>query len=102
MQIKTFDNSLGEFIGSLEKSTIAKVLRVIDLLEQFGRDLQMPHSKRIKKNFFELRIRGQQEIRIFYTFHQSQVVLLHGFIKKSQKTPRKEIELALQKMAELD
>jgi len=102
MLIKILDHSLGEFIESLEKSTIAKVLRVVDLLEQFGRDLQMPHSRMVRKNLFELRIRGRQEVRIFYTFQQSKIILLHGFIKKSQKTSRKEIELALQKIAGLD
>ncbi len=98
MKIKIFDNSLEKFIGKLEKPTIAKVLHTVDLLEQFGCNLQMPHSKKIKNNFFELRVRGQQEVRIFYTFHQQQIILLHGFVKKSQKTPKKEIELALQKL----
>jgi len=77
-------------------------LRSIDLLERFGCDLQMPHSKKIKNNLFELRIRGQQEVRIFYTFHQQQIILLHGFIKKSQKILKKELDLALQKMRGLD
>lgn len=102
MQIKIFDNSLEKFIETKEKPTIAKILRAIDLLEQFGRNLQMPHSKKIKKNLFELRIHGQQEIRIFYTFHRQQIILLHGFVKKSQKAPQKEIKIALQKMAGLD
>ena len=102
MQIKVFDNSLEKFIEGLEKAAIAKVLRSIDLLERFGCNLQMPHSKKIKKNLFELRVRGQQEVRIFYTFHQRQIILLHGFIKKSQKIPKKEIDFAAQKMAGLD
>lgn len=102
MQVEIFDNSLEKFIEGLEKATIAKVFRSIDLLERFGCDLQMPHSKKIETNLFELRIRGQQEIRIFYTFHQRQVIFLHGFIKKSQRIPKKEIDLALQKMAGLD
>ncbi|MCL5011024.1 MAG: type II toxin-antitoxin system RelE/ParE family toxin [Patescibacteria group bacterium] len=102
MQVKVFDSSLEKFIEGLEKAAIAKVLRSIDLLEKFGSDLQMPHSRKIKNNLFELRVRGQQEIRIFYTFCQTQIILLHGFIKKSQKIPKKEIDLALQKMAGLD
>jgi len=56
---------LEKFIQSLEKSTIAKTLRTIDLLEKFGYDLKFPHSKKIAKNLLELRIRGRQEIRIF-------------------------------------
>ncbi|MCX6789798.1 MAG: type II toxin-antitoxin system RelE/ParE family toxin [Candidatus Gribaldobacteria bacterium] len=102
MQIEIFSNDLEKFIQSLEKSTIAKILRTIDLLEKFGYDLKLPHSKKITKNLFELRIRGKQEIRIFYAFHKSQIVLLHGFVKKSQKTPQKEIQIALDFIKHLD
>jgi len=102
MPVKIFDSSLEKFIGGLEKATIAKVLRSIDLLEKFGCNLQMPHSKKIKNNLFELRIRGQQEVRIFYTLRQTQIILLHGFIKKSQKISKKDIDLALRKITGLD
>ncbi|NQU82769.1 MAG: type II toxin-antitoxin system RelE/ParE family toxin [Parcubacteria group bacterium] len=102
MQIRIFDNSLEKFIKSLEKSTIAKVLRAIDLLELFGHNLKLPHSRKITKNLFELRTRGSQEVRIFYIFRGTEIVLLHGFIKKSQKIPRKEINIAIQKMKALD
>ena len=102
MEIKILDSSLEEFIESLQKPTIAKVLRTIDLLEEFGSKLGMPHTKKISARLFELRIRGAQEIRIFYTFHKSQIYLLHGFIKKSERTPQKEIRTALQKLKNLD
>lgn len=102
MQVEIFDNSLEKFIEGLEKVTVAKVLRSIDLLEKFGFDLQMPHSKKIKSNLFELRVRGQQEVRIFYTFYRQKGILLHGFIKKSQKIPKKEIDFVLQRMQGLD
>ena len=103
MEIKILlDGSLEEFIESLQKSTIAKVLRTIDLLEEFGPKLGMPHTKKISDHLFELRIRGIQEIRIFYTFRKSQIYLLHGFIKKSKRTPKKEIRVALQKLKKLD
>ena len=102
MKIRIFDNSLEKFIQSLEKSTIAKVLRVIDLLEKFNFRLDLPHSKKISNRLFELRIRGKQEIRIFYTFQKSEIILLYGFIKKSQKIPKKEINIAIQKLKQLD
>jgi len=68
MEIKIFDESLEKFIKSLERPTIAKVLRTIDLLELFGYRLGMPHARRIFNQLFELRIRGKQEIRIFTLF----------------------------------
>ena len=86
---------------SLQKPTISKVSRLIDLLRQFGEQLRMPYSKSLGHNLFELRIRGQQGIRILYIFYKQEAVLLHGFVKKAQKTPLREIETALTRMKEL-
>lgn len=102
MEINILDASLEKFIKSLEKPTIAKVLRIIDLLDKFGHNLGLPHSKKVGGQLYELRIRGVQEIRLFYIFRKSQIFLLHGFIKKSQKIPQKEIRLALAKERRLD
>lgn len=101
MEINIIDGFLDKFIYSLEKPTIAKVLRVIDLLEKFGHNLGLPHSKKVSAQLYELRIRGAQEVRLFYIFHKSRIFLLHGFIKKSQKIPRREIRFALKKRAGL-
>jgi len=102
MEIRIFDDLVEKFIKSLEKPTIAKVLRTIDLLEKFGQKLGPPHTKKISVNLFELRIPGRKDVRIFYSFHKSQIFLLHGFVKKSKKIPRKEIKIALQKLRLLD
>ncbi len=98
MKINLFDSGVETFISSLEKLTVAKVLRTIDLLEIFGSSLGLPHSKKIKNKLYELRIRGKQEVRIFYTFYRDEAVLLHGFLKKSRQIPGKEIKIALQKL----
>jgi len=101
MKIQFFDESVEQLILSLEKSTIAKTLRTIDLLEEFGYKLGMPHTKKLKKNLFELRVPGDQELRILYSFHKNSVVLLHSFIKKSQKIPKRELLTALQRLKAL-
>jgi len=102
MEVTFFDEAVEVFLSKLEKSTIAKVLRTVDLLERFGNQLGMPHSKNIGHKLFELRIRGQQEIRLIYTFDGSGAVILHGFVKKSQKVPIKELCIAQQKLSALD
>lgn len=102
MRVLFFDNKLEEFIKILEKSTIAKVLRAIDLLEKFGHQLEMPHSKNVGRGLFELRVRGKQEIRIFYTFSNNAAVLLHGYIKKTQQIPGKELSTAQSRLKVLD
>ncbi len=86
----------------MEKVTIAKILHTFDLLEHFGHLLGMPHSKKVNDRLFELRIRGKQEVRLFYSFYQGKGIILHGFIKKSQKIPQKEIYIALQRLKNLD
>ena len=101
MNIRFFGSELEKFIHSLDTSTIAKVLRVIDLLELFGNNLTIPHSKKVNARLFELRIRGKQEVRIFYAFHRNEAILLHGFVKKSQHIPLKELNLARQKLKTL-
>lgn len=102
MKIKFYNNSVAEFVDDLEKLTYAKVLRYIDMLLHLGRNLCMPYSRFLGKGLFELRIRGKQEIRIFYCFGDEEIFLLHGFVKKSQKIPLKELNVALSRLKSLD
>ena len=101
MEIRFFDKDLEVFISNLEENTIAKLLRTIDLLEQFGYKLALPHSKKISNRLFELRIRGKIEVRIFYTFYAGGIVLLYGFIKKTQKSPKKYLLQAKKRISKL-
>ncbi|MEK7655322.1 MAG: type II toxin-antitoxin system RelE/ParE family toxin [Patescibacteria group bacterium] len=91
MEIKYIDPGIEQFIGRLDETTSAKLIRTIDLLERFGHALRMPHSKKIEERLFELRVTGRQSVRVFYTFHQETIVLLHGYAKKSQRIPEKEL-----------
>lgn len=102
MEIKYLDSTLEEFIYSLEKIATGKVLRAIKLLQNWGYLLNLPHCKKIASNLYELRIKGKQEIRIFYTIKSSSAILLYGFVKKTQKTPKKELEKAFQKLLLVD
>ena len=102
MRIEIYNDSFNEFIQSLEKDTIAKTIRVIELLEKFGNSLGIPHSKMVLKGIFELRIHGDQNIRIFYAFSKNKAILLHGFIKKTPKIPKKEIGIAIKRLNNLE
>ena len=90
-----------KIILSMEDFTIAKIMRSIDLLEKFAYRLGSPNSKKVKNKIFELRIRGKQEVRIFYTILDKKIILFHVFLKKSQKIPKYEIELAERKLKDL-
>ena len=100
MQIILLD-SVETFLGSLNTKEVAKVIRTIELLEEFGNDLGMPHSRHMSDGLLELRIRETREIRIFYCFHKKQAVLLHACIKKTQKTLNNELIKACEAKAHL-
>jgi len=90
MQITLLD-SVETFLSSLNEKETAKAIRTIELLEKFGNNLGMPHSRHMADGLLELRIRGTREIRIFYCFRKNKAVLLHSYIKKKQKTLDKEL-----------
>lgn len=102
MNVKFLDNKIERFISALDAETAARLLRTIDLLEIFGHELGFPHSKKVEPRLFELRVRGKQEIRVFYAFHGGGAVLLHGFVKKSQRIPQKELKAARERLRALD
>jgi len=93
MQIILLD-SVETFLSSLNEKETAKAIRTIELLEEFENDLGMPHSRHMTDGLLELRVRGIREIRIFYCFHKDKAVLLHSYIKKTQKTSDKELTRA--------
>jgi phage-related protein len=90
-----------DFLKTLPNKDQVKILREIDLLEQYGFSLGMPYIKKMKDSdgLWELRIKqSSNNYRVFYfSFTDNKFVLLHGFKKKTQKTPKKEIELALRR-----
>lgn len=100
MQLIIF-KEVDAFIETLEKPTRSKWLRQLTLLEQYGQQLGMPHVKHMSSGMRELRVRGSQEIRAFFIFRDDQVIIVHVFIKKTQKTPQKEIATAQKRIAQL-
>ncbi len=84
------------FLDSLEPKMLAKMLRTIDLLEKNGTDLRRPYSAHLEDGIFELRaVQGSDITRILYFFLVGgSAYLTNGFTKKTQKTPRSEIETA--------
>ena len=94
--------ALHEFLLSLDAATYAKTLRQIDLLEENGVNLGLPHTRTLGDGLVELRVRGKQEVRIFDIFERKmRIVLLHGFVKKTQTTPRKELLVAKKRQYEV-
>jgi phage-related protein len=88
-----------QFLWELQTNLklLSKTNWTIDLLREFGMELQMPYSRPlVGYEFRELRVKlASDNTRIFYVARFGRrMVLLHGFVKKSQKTPRQELEIA--------
>ena len=85
-----------KFIDSLDAKMKAKVFGRLELLEEHGSRLGMPFSRHLENGIFELRTNAGNNItRILYFFVIGErVILTHGFVKKTQKTPQHEIERA--------
>ncbi|MBI3313365.1 MAG: type II toxin-antitoxin system RelE/ParE family toxin [Candidatus Omnitrophica bacterium] len=88
-----------EFIDSLEPKTQRKFFFVKGLLEEFGHRLSEPYAKYIGDGIFELRFMGREgAMRILYFFfHQDKAIFTNGFIKKSNKIPANEKDLAIER-----
>lgn len=93
------DNPVKEFIDSLQKIQKAKIFRVFEIYQRYGISSIAPHTKKLSGiPLWEIRIKGKDNIRIIYLVRtQYSILALHGFIKKKQKTPRRELEIALER-----
>ncbi len=85
-----------EFLLSLDKKMRAKITMMLDLLSKNGSALREPYSKHLTDGIFEIRAKvGSDLSRVLYFFvYGHKAILTNGFVKKTQKTPRKEIALA--------
>lgn len=102
MQVEYFryrnkENPVKRFIDSLSIKQKTKVFRIFLYIEKYGLTSILPHVKKIKNSqLWEIRILGKDNIRIIYVVPlPKRVLLLHGFIKKTNKTLTKDLNLAL-------
>lgn len=84
-----------EFIDKQSPAVKGKYIGMIDFLEEYGPFLSGKYTKKLRKDLYELRITGKEQIRVLYTVQKRKIVLLHAFKKKTRRTPLKEIKTAL-------
>lgn len=90
-------------IESLPSTLSARFITLADRMETVGPNLGEPHTKAFGDGLFELRLKGAEGIaRVFYcTLVDRRIVMLHSFIKKSQKTSPRETRIAETRMKEI-
>lgn len=77
--------------------------RITERMTAFGPNLGMPFTRSMGDGLFEIRARGKEGIgrAFFCTVVDQKIVILHAFIKKSQKTPQKELRIARKRMEDV-
>ncbi|MBL7036710.1 type II toxin-antitoxin system RelE/ParE family toxin [Candidatus Microgenomates bacterium] len=100
---KSGNTPIDDFILKSEKSVQSKISRQVKYLKEFGLTQSNPGLKKVAStNLWEARILGRNNIRIIcVTIINERIVVLHIFKKKSQKTPRRELKLALTRYKDL-
>lgn len=91
-----------EFLDAIDDKAAAKFFRCFALLEEHGIEVREPYVKSLTGHgkLKEIRVKAAPNIyRIIYFIHiGKRIVLLHGFVKKTEKTPPGEIEIAEKRM----
>lgn len=93
MEINYYNETVKQFIDSLELDSKKQVVKNLELLEEYGYKIGLPHSKSLGNGLFELRCIGSG-VRFIYIFNNGKVVILNGFTKKTNKIARKAMDVA--------
>src|SRR3989339_632905 len=90
-------NPVKDFINSLETKQKIKVFHILNIIIKYGIKSIPQHIRKLTgMPLWEIRILGKDNVRIIYFFQQKEmIILLHGFIKKSQKTNPNDVNIAL-------
>lgn len=82
----------------------ARMLKLLELIEMHGANLGPPHTEAMGNGLFEVRAKAQEGIgRSLYCYMKGKhIMVLHAFVKKSAKTPKQELNLALQRKREVE
>lgn len=101
--ITFYSQRVEEEIFALPAGILARFLRYADRMEMYGPDLGMPHTRAMGGGIFELRIKAAEGIaRVLYcTVVGHRIVFLHQFVKKTEKTPSRQLDLARRRMKEV-
>jgi phage-related protein len=102
-QIAFYSARVETEVLALPAGILARFVRYAERMETYGPDLGMPHTRSMGDGLFELRLKAAEGIgRVFYcTLVGSRIMMLHQFVKKSEKTPRKELAIARRRMKEV-
>jgi phage-related protein len=102
-QITFFNEKVETKTMAFPRGILANLFHTIDIMEEFGPMLGEPYTKALGSGLFEIRAKGKEGIgrSLFCTVKGKKIIILHSFIKKSQKIPKRELDLAKRRMKEI-
>jgi phage-related protein len=102
--VETLNGTVDDELAALPQEMRARFTRIAELIEAVGLpNVKEPHVRHIRGPVWEIRLKGKAGIAraLYVTATGQRVVVVRAFVKKTQKTPRAEIEIALQRAKEL-
>ncbi len=102
-KIEFFNEMVEKQTLAFPKGILADFLRVVELIEEFGPGSGRPHTAPLGKGLFEIRAKGREGLgrSIFCSVRDRKLIILHSFVKKTQKIPQKEMDKALKRLEEV-
>ena len=103
-RVEVLNETVRAEIDALPADVRARLAHIVELMIAVGpMRVHAPHVKHLRDKLWEMRMRGRDGIAraIYITVEGRRIVILHAFVKKTQKTPRQAISLALARAKEL-
>jgi len=98
-----FYRKVDEELAGMPPKIQARMIRLMELMEKHGVNLGEPHTKSLGDELFEIRAKAKEGIgrSIFCYMQDRKIIILHVFVKKDQKIPKKDLELAKERLKEV-
>jgi phage-related protein len=102
-EIIYYSEAVRLWVDSLPVGIRAYYARITEMMRRYGPNLGMPYTRAMGNELFEIRAKGKEGIaRIIYcTVVSGKITILHGFVKKTDKTPRRELATAKRRLREV-
>ena len=103
-KITFFDQKVEADTLAFPTGILANLLHVLEMIEKFSPNLGNPYTAPMGKGLFEIRAKGKEGIgRVLFCIEKDkEIIILHSFIKKTRKTPKRELDKARRRMKELN
>jgi len=103
-KITFFNHKVETEILAFPAGILSSFLHILEMIEEFGPALGKPHTAPMGDGLFEIRAKGKEGIgrAFFCAVKGREIVILHSFVKKTQRRPMKELEKARRRLKELD